>query len=328
MLLAQSGGRAERLGADGVFELARLYRACSADLARARRVYRGDPIVARLESLVLRGRASVHGERVRAGTVREFFSHGYWQMIRARPGILLIAALATIIPAVIAAAWAVRDPGAAVGLLPSAYRAGAVPHAHHFPVGAASQAGIAGSIFTNNISVSLLVFAGGLLIGAGTIAVIAYNGLLLGALAGLSLQAGTFGIFVRLVAPHGFLELSCFAAVGIGGLRLGDALLSPGILTRTESLRRTANDAVLLVLGTAPWLVLAGTVEGFVTPHELPVGAALGVGVTLFSIYWGLVAWRGRAAGPNRVSAAVATPPSVSAGSGFQAHVRGHAAIR
>ena len=33
------------------------------------------------------------------------------------------------------------------------------------------------------------------------------------------------------------------------------------------------------MLATAPWLVLAGLVEGFVTPHHLPLVPALAIGV-------------------------------------------------
>jgi hypothetical protein len=49
-----------------------------------------------------------------------------------------------------------------------------------------------------------------------------------------------------------------------------------------------------VVLGTMPWLVLAGVVEGFVTPRRIGVPAALAVGIALAAVYWGLVLWRGR----------------------------------
>jgi hypothetical protein len=51
---------------------------------------------------------------------------------------------------------------------------------------------------------------------------------------------------------------------------------------------------VLLVLMTAPWLVLAGLVEGFVTPHHLALAPALAVGVGLAAPYWLLVLSAGR----------------------------------
>ena len=128
----------------------------------------------------------------------------------------------------------------------------------------------------------------------GTLALLAYNGLLLGALAGLTIQAGTFSVFVRYIVPHGLLELSCISIAGVAGLRLARALIDPGVRSRGEALRADARGAVLMVLGTAPWLVVAGLTEGFVTPRFLPVPAALAVGATLATVFWGLVLTRGR----------------------------------
>src|SRR5262249_22578629 len=49
-----------RLGPDAVRRLAPLYRATAADLAIARRRYPHDPVVARLDTLVQRGRQAVY----------------------------------------------------------------------------------------------------------------------------------------------------------------------------------------------------------------------------------------------------------------------------
>ena len=137
------------------------------------------------------------------------------------------------------------------------------------------------------------MFAGGLLLGLGTLAVLVYNGLMVGALAGITIQAGNFDVFLRYVLPHGVLELSCFAVAAAAGLRLGWALIDPGWLTRGEALRREARPAVAMIIGTAPWLVVAGLTEGFVTPHALPLPAALAVGFGLGGSFWGLVFARG-----------------------------------
>jgi uncharacterized membrane protein SpoIIM required for sporulation len=295
-LLDRAGRRPERLGHDGLLELGRLYRGTLADLALARRRFRGDPVLDRLEALVLRARHALHGERARRrGALRAFAAHGYWRLLREHRATLLLALAATFAPTLLAALWAVHDPGAAVGLLPGAYRGAANPHVHNLPSGAAEQAGLASTIFTNNIRVTLLVFAGGLPLGLGSLYVLAYNGLLLGALAGLTIQAGTFSVFLRYVLPHGLLELSCIAVAGAAGLGLARALIEPGTLPRGESLRREARRAVALAVGTAPWLVLAGLTEGFLTPRGIPLPAALAVGIGLAALYWTLALTRGRA---------------------------------
>jgi uncharacterized membrane protein SpoIIM required for sporulation len=294
-LLGRAHGRAGRLPAPDALALGRGYRAVVADLALARRAYPGDPVVDRLETLALAGRQAVYAERPRRrGAVLRFAGSGYWRLVAGRPGLLAIAVAATVVPCLLAAAWALHAPGAALGLVPGEFKAAAHPHIHRLPGGATTQAALAGSIFTNNIQVAFLVFAGGLLLGLGTLAVLAYNGALLGALAGLTIGSGNFAVFVRYIVPHGILELSCFSVAGAAGLRLAAALLDPGTRPRGEALRAAARPAVAQVLGTAVWLIVAGLTEGFVTPHGVPLGAAVSVGCGLGGLFWGLVAWRGR----------------------------------
>jgi uncharacterized membrane protein SpoIIM required for sporulation len=286
--------RAGRLPPERTLEVGRDYRAVVADLAFARRRFPGDPVVDRLERLALAGRQAIYSGRPRsAGALLDFISHGYWQLVIGEPGVLAVSVLALAIPCVLAAIWALHDPAAALGLVPGVFKGAAHPHVRHLPLGAATQAVLASSIFTNNIRVAFLAFAGGLTLGFGTIALLVYNGTLLGALAGITIQAGNFSVFVRYVAPHGLIELSCIAVSGAAGLQLAWAVIDPGTLPRGASLRAAARPAVTLALGTAPWLVVAGLTEGFVTPRGLPLGAALAVGLFWFVVYWGLVAVRG-----------------------------------
>jgi uncharacterized membrane protein SpoIIM required for sporulation len=142
--------------------------------------------------------------------------------------------------------------------------------------------------------VTFLAIAGGIFAGLGTAAVLIFNGGFVGAILGLTIENGSSGEFVTLVVPHGVLELSCIAIAAAAGLRIGWALVEPGTLTRGQSLRREARPAMELVLGTMPWLVLAGIVEGFVTGSTGGLGGGLVVGIGLGVVFWALVAWRGR----------------------------------
>lgn len=297
--LTRCRGRPERLGAEGALELGRGYRAAVADLALARRRFPGDPVVDRLERLVLSARQAVYGRRApRQGSVAQFAGRGYWQLVLGRPGALATAACATLLPLVLAALWALHDPGAALGLVPAKFHRAADPHVYRLSFGIATQATLASSIFTNNIQVTFLVFAGGLLFGAGTLLVLAYNGATAGALAGITIGSGNFPVFLRYILPHGILELSCFTVAGAAGLRLAWAMIEGGGLPRGESLRRQARPAVTIVLGTAPWLIVAGLTEGFVTPHGLALSIALAIGVGLAGTFWLLVFTRGRGGVP------------------------------
>jgi uncharacterized membrane protein SpoIIM required for sporulation len=280
-----------------VHRLGALYRSAAADLALARRSFPGDPIVPRLETLVGRARHLVYGAPSRRGSVREFFRRGYWRLVAERPAPLLAAAALLFAPAALAGAWAVQDPGAASGLVPGEYRSVTEPRPEGSDLGLSGEesAAFSSAIFTNNIQVTFLAFAGGIAAGIPTALVLIFNGVLLGALSGLAGGAGNGRIFYELVAPHGVLELSCIVVASAAALRVGWAIVDPGRKTRAESLTAEARRAIGIVLGTAPWLVLAGLVEGFLTPAGLGLVVVTTVGFGLAALYWSLVVLLGRA---------------------------------
>jgi uncharacterized membrane protein SpoIIM required for sporulation len=310
-LVSRAGRRPERLGPEGVLRLGALYREAAADLALARRAFPRDPVVGRLEHLVGRARNLVYDTPPRRTSVLRFFAREYWRLVASRPLPLLVAAVLLFAPAALAGGWALRDPGTAGGLVPEEYRAVTEPRETDLGLGVEEEAAFSSAIFTNNIRVTFFAFAGGVLAGLVTAAVLAFNGVLLGTVAGLAVGAGNGGTFFELVTAHGVLELSCIVVAGAAGLRLGWALVEPGRRTRRESLVSEARATVAIVLGTAPWLVVAGLVEGFVTPEGLGLPTVLAVGLALGIVYWSLVVGRGRApsAPGNALTGARAASP-------------------
>ncbi|MEA2171217.1 MAG: hypothetical protein QOF76_4517 [Solirubrobacteraceae bacterium] len=292
-LLVRSNGRPERLGPDAVRRAGALYRAASADLGLARRAFPADPVTARLQALVVRGRQAVYADEPRRASVVEFLTRTYFRRIRERPGLLLLSIALITVPTVLAWIWGAHDPAAAIGVIPGRF----ARHGH--PVAgtltSTDQAGFAGEIFTNNIRVTFMAVAAGVTLGIGTAALAIYNGTFLGALGGVSFHDGTGDRFVSLVIGHGVLELSCIAVGTLAGLRLGWSIVEPGRRTRLESLRAEARPAIELVLGTMPWLVLAGLVEGFFTGSAPALVPAVILGVSLGAVFWALVWWRGSA---------------------------------
>jgi uncharacterized membrane protein SpoIIM required for sporulation len=126
-----------------------------------------------------------------------------------------------------------------------------------------------------------------------TVLVIAFNGVLLGTVLGLAVGSGNGHRFFELVVAHGVLELSCIAVAGMAGLRMAWAIVDPGHRRRSTALRIEARAAVEIAFGTAAWLVLAGLVEGFVTPAGLGLAVNAVVGGALGGVYWMLVVIRG-----------------------------------
>jgi uncharacterized membrane protein SpoIIM required for sporulation len=293
-LVESAGRRPERLGPGGVRRLGATYRAAAADLALARRRWPGDPVTVRLEDLVSRSRHLVYASESRSGSLRHFMSRGYWRLVHERLGLVGLCWLLLIVPGLLLGAWAASDPAAAARFLPAEYRGVGDRGSGDLGLAVGTQATLAGQILTNNIQVSFLAFAGGILAGVGTTLVLLFNGALLGGVAGLTVAAGQPGPFLSLVAPHGVLELSVIAVSGAAGLTVGWALVDPGRRSRRAALGQGARRGAEIVLGTMPWFVLAGLVEGFVTPTALPVAGAMAVGILVAAPYWALVFWRGR----------------------------------
>lgn len=292
-VITMAAGRPERLGANGVFELGSLYRSAAADLAIARASFPADPVRRRLESLVSRAALLVYDPRARRRSAWDFFTDVYWQRVAERPGLILLAATLLLGPAVIAAVWAAQDPAAAAGFVPEEF-AGAADPPSNAGTTPAEEAAFSAFLFTHNIQVTFLCFAAGLAAGIGTGISLVFNGLLLGTIAGLAVDAGNGGAFFDFIIPHGPIELSCIVIAAVAGLRIGLAIVDPGDRTRGASLKAEALPAVEIILGTMPWLVLAGISEAFVRGSGLPRAGLMAIGLGIFSLYWGLVLWRGR----------------------------------
>ena len=114
-------------------------------------------------------------------------------------------------PIALAAVWAIDDPAAAIGVVPAQFQGAAEPGGGAGALSGGDQAALASEIFTNNIRVTFLAIAGGIFAGLGTAAVPIFNGGFIGAILGLTIENGSSSELLRLILPHGVLELSCIA---------------------------------------------------------------------------------------------------------------------
>ena len=152
------------------------------------------------------------------------------------------------------------------------------------------------SVITNNIGVTLAAFAGGLPAGAGTLAILVLNGVMIGGALGAYGNEGVLGVILAFVFPHGFLELGAICIGGGAGFGLGSALLMPGRRSRADALRERGRAFLSLLAGASLMLVLAGLVEGFYSPSGLPAAAKFAFGGTtalLMALYFGVGGARG-----------------------------------
>lgn len=277
-------GRLQSLEADELYELGRLYRQATSDLAVARRDWPKEQVVVYLNGLV--GRA--HGEiyRNEATTwrrIRDFVLLRFPQVWRRSLPFTLASFLCFALPALIAFAVSYRDPSQASLLFPAADQiVSDIKDQREWwrDINEQGRGSSATLIMSNNILVSIKAFAGGVFLGLYAIYLLIFNGLMLGTIAGLSQFYGFAPRLWSFIAPHAPIELSVIFFAGGAGLQMGYAIVHPGFLTRSAALREAAERAVIIMIGCIPLLAIAGLIEGFISPSYLPLWTKLFVSAT------------------------------------------------
>jgi uncharacterized membrane protein SpoIIM required for sporulation len=149
-----------------------------------------------------------------------------------------------------------------------------------------SEPAAASDIMTNNIAVCFKVMAGGISAGFFTCLLLVFNGLLIGGVAALVGQNGLAGPFWGFVLPHGSLELPAIFLSGGAGLLLARAILFPGQYKRIDALKIYGQQAAQLVYGIVPMLIIAGVIEGFLSPSPLiPDVIKYAIGTLIFILF-------------------------------------------
>jgi uncharacterized membrane protein SpoIIM required for sporulation len=142
------------------------------------------------------------------------------------------------------------------------------------------------NIMLNNILVSLFAFGVGVIYGLGTLYILLVNGTMLGVLLAFTYQNGVGDRLLSFIPAHGCVELFVICLAAGCGLRVGHALIHPGLLTRTQAFRNAiARTTPALLFGCAG-LVICGLIEGYVSPNPA-VGMALrwGIGLVWLAIF-------------------------------------------
>ncbi len=251
-------------------EFAARYRELAQHVALARdRHYSGD-LVAQLEVLAMAGHQVLYRNHDNETTTwHQFIAYGLPMLVRARWRSILAATLLFYVPLFVS--------GLAVYFFPEfVYQlmdAQSVSEMHSMYSPENQRVGRPGGskddfqMFTfyiwNNVSIDFKCFASGLLFGVGTIFVLVFNGLHIGAAAGYLTGAGLGETFWSFVAGHSALELTGIVLAGAAGLEMGYALVAPGGYSRVDALRRSMRYAVGLIVGAALLTALAAIVEGF-----------------------------------------------------------------
>jgi uncharacterized membrane protein SpoIIM required for sporulation len=291
--------RLGRLAPAEMLEFVALYRRATCDLARARTLDAPPEIVEYLNDLVGRIHFQVYSVPSRGlQRIAEFFAALFPRAVRRNRGYVLASALLLLLPAAAGYAMVAADPALLRVLAPPEFADQIDQYGAVSSMGWSDLSGMTGFYVANNTQVSFFAFAGGLLVGIGSLFVLVNNGALLGAVFAGAAGAGQLGPLLDFIASHAALELTAIVLGGAAGLRLGAALLNPGDVTRPRALVEAGREAGLIMFGVIALLALAAVFEAWVS-HALPSALRWGVGIANAGWLFAYLALAGRRAGAS-----------------------------
>lgn len=295
--------RAERapkaLGHDELERMSVLYRQLLHDHSLAAARFPGTGMARRLRRQVLEGTHFLHADTGdELPSLRRFVSRTFPVTVRRLAPDVGIALALFLIAALFGYTVSLVEPAVTATFLPAqaleGLERGELWTDSIFAVAPGSI--LSGAIATNNLSVALSAWAGGVLAGLGSLWAALFNGLMLGSVFAATARYGMADRLFEFIAAHGPLELSLIIICAGAGLHVGRAMVSAGDEPRGQRLRRAAVDSLLVVLGCLPWILLLGFIEGYVSPsREVDLGAKVLLGLLLESAFlaWALLPARG-----------------------------------
>jgi uncharacterized membrane protein SpoIIM required for sporulation len=251
-------------------ELGLLYRQAAADLSTLREDPTGKSYARFLNLLLSRAHNTIYaGEKSSARGIVHFYRHTYPQIFRANLKLINLAFLIFAVGGLAGMLLALMRPDY-LRLFLSPQMLETIERHKMWTDSVVSASPAASSfIMTNNMTVSFMAFAMGITAGLGTVFSMFFNGLQIGAI-GVACWLNDMSLSLwSFVAPHGVLELPAIFIAGGAGLRLAQGMLFPGLLSRRDSLAKAGGEAVRLLVGVIPILIIAGSIEGFISPSSL-----------------------------------------------------------
>lgn len=285
-----------------------LYQRTSSALARLDGLAAPPEFRRYLETLVARGYGEIHSAKESSSRFSplEWFKNSFPRTFRRHIRQFRLAVAVTIAGAIFGAAVLLLAPEEKSSILPFS-------HLHGTPqervakeeAGAGSdrhldshKATFSGSLMTHNTRVSILCMASGITWGLGTLLLLFYNGVILGAVC-LDYLNASQGLFLAgWLLPHGVIEIPAILIGGQAGFVLAGALISrESGLPLSSRVRQVWGDLATLAGGFAVMLVWAGIVESFFSQyHEpvLPYWVKIAFGMAELAMLVLFLGWSGR----------------------------------
>jgi uncharacterized membrane protein SpoIIM required for sporulation len=271
-LVASASGGVKTLNHTELQELSLLYRQTAADLATIRQDPSSVHFARYLNQLMTRAHNIIYvGHRASPWAIFTFFKEEYPRVFRRNAKYCALAMAVFVAGGLIGLALTLQDPDFQLKVL-GPRMVQTIQRKEMWTHSIISVKPLAsGSIMTNNMTVSFMTYATGIAAGLGTIYLMFFNGILMGVIGAACGMSGMSLSLWSFVAPHGSLELPAIFVAGGAGFKIAHGLLFPGMLPRRDSLSLAGREATTLVLGTVPMLVVAGSIEAFISPTGLAI---------------------------------------------------------
>ena len=257
-----------------------LYQRASADLAKISTFSAEPNTRLYLETLVGRAFGEIHETRKKPHRLRplHWFFTTFPQTFRKHIRAFWISLLAILVGAAFGGFTIIVDSSTKQILLPFSHLQGdpsdRVKNEEDVDTDRLKGAKTTFSSFlmTHNTKVAIFTLALGMTWGIGTLMMLFYNGVILGAVAVDYVLAGETTFLLGWLLPHGAIEIPAILLAGQAGIVLAGALIGWGkSISLRMRLRKISNDLVTLIFGVAIMLVWAGIIEAFFSQYHEPV---------------------------------------------------------
>ena len=257
-----------------------LYQRASADLARISTFSAEPNTRSYLESLVGRAFGEIHESREKAHRLRplQWFFVTFPQTFRKHVRAFWLCLLAIMVGAAFGGFTIIVDSSTKQILLPFSHLQGDPSERVKKEEGVdtdrlkGAKTTFSSFLMTHNTKVAIFTLALGMTWGIGTLIMLFYNGVILGAVAVDYVLAGETPFLLGWLLPHGAVEIPAILLAGQAGIVLAGALIGWGQpISLRMRLRRISQDLVTLICGVALMLVWAGIIEAFFSQYHEPV---------------------------------------------------------
>ena len=276
-----------------------LYQRAATDLGKLMTFSSQTGIRNYLESLVAKAYCEIHETRrhSRAFTPRKWFLKTFPRAFRARIKAFYLSVAITLAGCIFGGLAVTFDPGVKDVLIPfnelMVNPSERVKQEEKGPDERLKKTrAIATSFYIrNNTNVAITCLAFGITFGIGTIVILFYNGVILGAVFFDYILAGETIFLMGWLLPHGAVEIPAILLSGQAGLVIAGAIIGYGSsMTLRKRLAGISKDIIAIIYGVVIMLVWAGIIESFFSQYHEPVipySVKIGFGVVeIFLLAW------------------------------------------